>query len=237
MTRRVRAAVAAILVTAVAVVVAGTAGADHAGESITLSQNSGLSDGDTITVTVSGFVPDARPVKLVVAGQGKLVTIPDKLNFDEYAVAPEVSISADGTGTAEFLMYADRGTVQDGTTLNCNVDRCWVIAVQEPFLPEPYYASAEVFFGDNAPDPDEPETTEAPATTEAPETTEAPATTETTEAPEPIDESEEVAAPVESDDDGGSALIWVLLAVAVAAVGGAAFYFTKQKPSDPAASD
>ena len=101
--RTMRTALAGIAAVALAVgtlALVGTApaGAVHAGESITVSKTTGLSDGDAVTVTVGGFTPNAQPVKLVIAGQGTLVTIPDKLNFEEYAVAPTVQIAADGRG-------------------------------------------------------------------------------------------------------------------------------------------
>ena len=221
---------AALLLTAGLLVVGSTsAGAVHAGESITVSQTTGLADGTTVQVTVSGFTPGARPVKLVIAGQGTLVTIPDKLNFDEYAVAPEVPIGPDGTGSAEFIMTADHGTVQDGSTLNCNVDQCWLIAVQEPFLPQPNYASQEIFFGTNG-----PATTAAPAPTEAPPVTEAPTTTEsttTTEATTTTLDTEELATSDEDDEGGSSGLLFVIIAVVVVAVGAGGYYFTKKKPA------
>ncbi len=222
--------IAAVLLAAGLLVVgAGRAGAVHAGESITVSQTSGLADGTTVRVTVSGFTPNAKPVKLVIAGQGTLVTIPDKLNFDEYAVAPEVPIGPDGSGAADFVVVADHGTVQDGSTLDCNVDQCWLIAVQEPFLPQPNYASQEIFFGSNG-----PATTAAPAPTEAPPTTEAPTTTEATTTSE-VTTTTEVTAVTTSDtkDDGGSSgLLFVIIAVVVVAVGAGGYYFTKKKPAE-----
>ena len=223
--------IAAVLLTTGLLVVGSTsAGAVHAGESITVSQTSGLADGTTVQVTVSGFTPGARPVKLVIAGQGSLVTIPDKLNFDEYAVAPEVPIGPDGSGSAEFLVTADHGTVQDGTTLDCNVNQCWLIAVQEPFLPQPNYASQEIFFGTNG-----PATTAAPAPTDAPPVTEASTTTEatttTTEATTTTIDGEELAATAEDDEGGSSGLLFVIIAVVVVAVGAGGYYFTKKKPA------
>ena len=150
-TMRVTAAL--VFATALLAVGVGQASAKHAGESITVSTTTGLADGDTVRVTVAGFTPNANPVKLVIAGQGDLVTIPDKLNFDEYAVAPEVPIAANGTGATDFVMTSDHGTVQDGTTLDCLVDQCWLIAVQEPFLPQPNYASQAISFGNEPPPP------------------------------------------------------------------------------------
>jgi hypothetical protein len=226
-----RAAAAALLAAGLIVLVGSPAGAKHAGESITVSKTTGLVDGDTVQVTVSGFAPNAKPVKLVIAGQGDLVTIPDKLNFDEYAVAPEVPIAADGSGSAELIVTADHGTVQDGSTLDCSTARCWIIAVQEPFLPQPNYASQEIFFGSNGP---ATTTTAAPAettTTAAATTTEAPTTTsEVTETEDEID-TEETAA-VEDDDTGGSnGLLIAIIAVVVVAVGVGGYFLTKKKPA------
>ena len=111
---RVGAAVAVIALTLVAMT-----GTSSAQQSISVSQTQGLQDGQTVTVNLAGFVPGGNDgqhpnAKLVIAGQGEFSTIPDKLNFEEYASAIEVPIQPDGTGVGELLVYADHGTQQDG---------------------------------------------------------------------------------------------------------------------------
>ena len=98
---------------------AAPAGATHRGEAIVLSQANGLTEGQTISVVLSGFVPGGvdgqHPnAKLVIAGQGSFTTIPDKLNFEEYSTAPEVLIQPDGTAVGEITVFTDHGTGNDG---------------------------------------------------------------------------------------------------------------------------
>jgi hypothetical protein len=239
-TSAVRPLVAVALVAGVLLVGAAPASAKHAGETITLSKSEGLSDGETIRVTVTGFTPNAKPVKLVIAGQGTLVTIPDKLNFDEYAVAPEVPIGPDGSGSTDFVVTSDHGVVQDGSTLDCTVSQCWVVAVQEPFLPQPNYASQEIYFGaapTTAPPVTAPPTTAPPVTaapTTAAPTTAAPATTttstSTTTTTEKPDDTEKASA-TEEDEGGGNAALWAIIAAVVVVVAGGGFYLTRRKPA------
>jgi len=220
---------------------ASSAGARHAAESITLSQTSGLAEGGTVRVTVSGFAPNAKPVKLVIAGQGELVTIPDKLNFDEYAIAPEVAIGPDGTGSADLVVTSDHGVVQDGSTLDCYVSQCWVVAVQEPFLPQPNYDSEPIYFaaGSLTPPPVGETPVAATATTAAPvaetpttvaPTTEAPTTTtEPTTTTTEVDASEIAASSTTDEGGGGSGPILAIVAVVVVAVGAGGYFLTKKK--------
>lgn len=203
-----------------------------------MSKTEGLNDGDALTVSITGFAAGGKPAKLVIAGQGKLVTIPDKLNFDEYAVAPEIAIAADGTGTGQMVALADHGTVQDGTTLNCLTQQCWVVAVQEPFLPQPNYASVPIFFagGSVVPTATTAPVTETTAvvvaetTTTVAETTTTSSTTTTTE-PEATTTTEVVDTTGDTgDDEGGSGLTYAIIAgvAALAAAGG--FLATRRKP-------
>ncbi len=207
------------------------AAADHAGETVALSQADGLSDGQTITVTIAGFDPAGKPGKIVTAGQGKLTTIPDKLNFDEYAVAPEITIQPDGTGTGQYIATADHGVVEDGSTLNCLATQCWIVVVQEPFLPQPNYASQPITFeggsiAPSTPDTTAPPATEAPATTEAPTTTVAETTTTTTT-------TKVTVVAVSDEDDGGSGLTFLIIAGVVLVAAGAAYAATRRKaPAD-----
>lgn len=249
-TRFVRAVAVTVGMGASIALVAGPVGATHKGEKITVSKTTGLADGDTVRVTFSGFAPGgvdgSHPnAKIVVAGQGSFNGIPDKLNFDEYASAPEVLVQPDGTGAADYTVYADHGTVQDGSSLNCNVTKCWLIVIQEPFLgPEgqPRYAAQEISFGAaTAPTTAAPvaPTTAAPVveTTVAPvaeTTTTAAVATTTTEAATTTTEAEaEAAGDVTVEDDGGSntGLIIGIVAGALVVLGGGAFLATRKKPS------
>lgn len=223
------------------------AGADHAAEKITLSKTTDLVDGDAVTVTFSGFAAGGKPAKVVIAGQGKLVTLPDKLNFEEYGAAPSAEVGADGTGTLSLIAVADHGTVQDGTTLNCMTQQCWAIVVQEPFLPQPNYAAVPIYFAGGSVRPEgaatetsAAETTAAPETTAAAETTAAP---ETTASAEPTDTADDVAADPEDtkagatdeakdSDDGGNGALYGIIAAVVALVGVGAFLLSKKKAAE-----
>ena len=233
------------------------AGATHAGEKMTVSKTTGLVDGDTVKVTFSGFVPGGvtgqHPnAKIVIAGQGTFTGIPDKLNFDEYANAPQVLVGPDGSGASDYVVFADHGTVQDGTTLNCNVNKCWLVVIQEPFLgPEgqPRYAATPITFGagGGVPAPSTPAPTVPAATVPGANTTVAPvaettttaavaetttttvAETTTTEATTTTTTPEDSTVTVE--DEGSNTGLIVGIAVAAAAVlGGGAFLATRKKP-------
>jgi hypothetical protein len=235
MNRLIRIA-AALGFTVGAVLLGGVgASADHAGETLTASKTDGLNDGDTVTVTFANFNPAGKPVKVVIAGQGKLTTIPDKLNFDEYAVAPTANVGSGGGGSVDIIVVADHGTVQDGTTLDCKTQQCWIIAVQEPFLPQPNYASVPITFAGGsvaaattAPPTAAPDTTAVPAETtttlvEETTTTEVEATTTTTEVV-----ADDAAA--SEEDGGGSGLTYAIIAVVAALAAGAGYYFTRRTP-------
>ena len=215
------------------------ASADHAGEKLVASKTADLTDGETVTVTFSGFAAGAKPAKVVIAGQGELTTIPDKLNFDEYGSAPTATVAPDGTGSLELVATADHGTMQDGTTLDCKIQQCWIIVVQEPFLPQPNYASVPITFAGGsvaAATTAAPETTAAPATTVAPvetvpveTTTTAVALTTTTE---PATTTTVAAVDTASDDEdsGGSGALYAIIAAVVVVLGGAGFFIAKRKP-------
>lgn len=240
---------------------AGTSSANHSGEAIQVSKTSGLSDGETVAVTLSGFVPGGNDgqhpnAKLVIAGQGDFSTIPDKLNFEEYASAIEVVIQPDGTGVGELLVYADHGTQQDGTQLNCNTDPCWIVAVQEPFLPQPNYATVPITFGGAAPAPAAPAAAApaapkaatpaapvttappaptaavAPETTIAAPTTVAPTTTvaTTTTAPKRV---ETAAAASVADSGTESSVLFGIIAVLASLIAGGGFLATRKKDWTP----
>lgn len=249
--RFVRAAAATLGAGVALALVAGPVGATHKGEKITVSKTTGLADGDTVRVTFSGFAPGGvdgvHPnAKIVVAGQATFNGIPDKLNFDEYASAPEVLVQPDGTGAADYTVYADHGTMQDGTTLNCNTAKCWLIVIQEPFLgPEgqPRYAAQEISFGTAvapttaapvAPTTAAPvETTTIPPAAETTTTAAAAVTTTTVAATTTTEAATEAAGDVTVDDEGGSNT-GVIVGVAVAAalvLGGGAFVATRKKPA------
>ena len=239
-------------------VTAGPVGATHKGEKIVVSKTDALQDGDSVRVTFSGFAPGGvdgtHPnAKIVIAGQNTFTGVPDKLNFDEYASAPEVLVGADGTGATDYVVFADHGTVQDGTTLNCAVNKCWLIAIQEPFLgPEgqPRYAAQAISFGSvgvapTAPVPTNttPATTQPSATTAAPgettSTASVPAETTTTTEPEVTTTTEPTATTpddtvtVKDEEGSNTGLIIGIVAGAAVVLGGGAFLATRKKPPMP----
>jgi hypothetical protein len=234
---------------------AGPSGATHAGESIQVSKTTGLADGEVVTVSFANFTPaDAggKPAKIVIAGQGVLTTIPDKLNFEEYATAVEVPVAPDGTGVAELVVFADHGTMNDGTTLDCNVQDCWIVAVQEPFLPQPNYATQQISFGaapapvaaPAAPSGPVAPVTTAPPATVAPETTVPPATvapattiattTTTVATTTTVKERVETAAASSVKDAGtDTGAVFGIIGVLAVLVAGGGFLATRKKASLP----
>lgn len=222
---RVAGAIAAITLSGVSGL-AGTASATHAGETITVSKTTGLADGETVHVTVSHFTPNAKPVKIVIAGQATFTGVPSKLNFTEYASAPTITLAADGTGEADYAVKIDHGMDNDGNPLVCGKggQQCWLIAVQEPFLPQPNYASQEITFGDAAPT-GPTVTIAAPTTTAAEVTTTAP-TVETTTT---TTKKAVVTVTDESKDNGSNTgLIVGIAAGAVVVLGGLGFAMTRR---------
>ena len=191
------------------------------------------------------------PVKVVIAGQGELTTIPDKLNFDEYAAAPPIAVKADGTGTAQLLVYADHGTQQDGSHLDCTKSPCWIVVVQEPFLPQPYYATVPISFGTAAaPTTAKPVPTTAAVVPTSAATTVAPATTAptqatiaetTTVAPTTTEVTTTTAVTVagtntssaKKDDGSNTGLIVGGIIAAVVILGGGGYLATRRKPGGP----
>ena len=262
-----RLGVATAVIALALVAMTGTGSANHQGETIQLSKSAALVDGETLTVSISGFTPGGvdgkHPnAKLVIAGQGEFTTIPDKLNFEEYASAVEVPIQPDGTGTGQLLVYADHGTVQDGSSLNCATDPCWVVAVQEPFLPQPNFASQQVTFGGapaaaaapvaaapiaapKAPTAQAPVTTVAPAApsaTVAPETTiatsatvapTATVATTTTAAPKRVETAAAASVKASGTD---SSVLFGIIAVLAALIAGGGFLATRKKDWTPPAA-
>lgn len=232
-----------------ALVVAGTslafgatalpASAHHADEKVEVSKSTDLSDGETVKVTFSGFTPGGKPAKVVIAGQGELTTIPDKLNFDEYAVAPEVTVAADGTGSADLVVVADHGTVQDGTTLDCKTKQCWIVVVQEPFLPQPNYDTVPITFAGGsvaAPTTVAGATETTAVTAETTPTTVAAAATTTTTAAEATTTTEAelettaTSADSSDDDESGSGALYAIIAAVVVVLGAGGFVIARRKP-------
>ncbi len=221
---RVAGAIAAITLSGVAGL-AGTASATHAGETIVVSKTTGLADGETVHVTVSNFTPAAKPVKIVIAGQATFTGVPSKLNFTEYAAAPTITLAADGTGEADYAVKIDHGMDNDGNPLVCGKggQQCWLIAVQEPFLPQPNYASQEITFGDAAPT-GPTVTIAAPTTTAAVTTTTAPPVeTTTTTAKATVTVTDD-----SKDNGSNTGLIVGIAAGAVVVLGGLGFAMTRR---------
>lgn len=153
-------------------------GATHDGETITVSRFSGLSDGEVVQVTFGGMTPASaggKPVKVVISGQKEFTTVPDKLNFAEYGAATPIPVADDGTGSTPFTATIDHGTDNTGAPFVCGpTTPCYIVAIQEPFLPLPRWAVQEITFGAApGPAPTEAATTAAPTTAAAPTTTEA----------------------------------------------------------------
>jgi hypothetical protein len=220
---------------------APVAAADHAGETVTVSKTTDLAEGETVTVRFSGFTFGGDKARVVTAGQGKLTTVPDKLNFDEYANAPTVDVGPDGTGSFEYVVVSDHGTTPSGAALNCKVEQCWIIVVQTPFRPQPNYASVPITFAGGSVAASE--TTTAPTTAASPAaeapaqttTTAAPATTTTAvmaEATTTTVKTAEAASSKSSStkDSGGSGALYAIIAAVVVLLGAGGFAIARKKP-------
>ena len=221
---RLAAAGAAVLALAALAVSPALAdhGLGHNGETMTLSKEADIADGETVTVTLTSFLPEAS------------ITVVTCYNFPSAGPADcelsnygqhTATADADGMATVEYPVSVVPG--------RCDHENSCFVVAGDGIGPNANYAGVEITFAmveEAAPEPEptaapepEPEPTAAPETTAAPEPEPEPAP-ETTAAPEPEPEPEPTAAPAPAtsdDDDGGSAgLIVVIAVVAVVVVGG-----------------
>ncbi len=228
---------------ATAILAAGTgaflvipAGATHDGETITVSRFDGLADGDVVDVTFAKFTPTSaggKPVKVVIAGQKEFTTVPDKLNFAEYGAAPKLDVAADGTGKTTFTVKKDHGTDNNGAPFVCGqTGPCYIVAIQEPFMPIPRWAVQEITFGGSGAPvtaaPAATTTTEVVATT----TTEAATTTTTVKAAVMTEAPKDSTVKEESSNTG---LIIGGIAAAVVVLGGIGFALSRKSRGDDGA--
>lgn len=187
-------------------------GPNHNGEMMELSKSEDLEDGETVTVTVSNFLPGNTVTVLTcynfpVAGPGDC----DFSNMGQFTAM----VGDDGTATVEYPVNMVPGRCDASTS-------CFVIA-SDGIGPASNSAAQAFTFAATAmaePEPTEapaPTTTAAPPTTTAapPPTTAAPPPTTAAPAPEP---TEAAAAPADAADDGGSAATWLVPVIIVAAV-------------------
>lgn len=207
-------------------------GLGHNGETMTVSKDADIADGETVTVELTSFLPDAS------------ITVVTCYNFPSAGPADcelsnygqhTATAGADGTATVEYPVSVVPG--------RCDHENPCHIVAGDGIGPNANYAGVQVTFAvveaaaeeepadeaveeeaaeeEAAPEP-APETTAAPA----PETTAAPAP-ETTAAPEPEPEPTAAPAPAATDSDsggGGSAgLVVVIVVVAAVVVGGGVF--------------
>ncbi len=203
-------------------------GLGHNGETLTVSKDADIADGETVTVELESWLP------------GATITVVTCYNFPSAGPADcelsnygqhTIIAADDGTATLEYPVSVVPGRCD-------HENQCYIVA-GDGIGPNANYAGALVSFAvveeaaaeeetmaeeEAAPEPTAapaPETTAAPEP--EPEPTAAPAP-ETTAAPEPEPEPTAAPAPAPSDGDnggGGSAgLIVVIVVVAVAVVGG-----------------
>ena len=213
-------AIAGAAVLALAALAVSPAVADHGlghnGETMTLSKEADIADGETVTVTLTSFLPDAS------------ITVVTCYNFPSAGPADcelsnygqhTATADADGMATVEYPVSVIAG--------RCDHENPCHIVAGDGIGPNANYAGVQVTFAvveDAAPEPEptaapEPEPTPTPETTAAPEPEPEPAP-ETTAAPAP--EPTAAPAPAPSDDDGGGSagLIVLIAVVAVVLVGG-----------------
>jgi len=228
------AAATAILAAGSGALFAAPASATHDGETIKVSKFDGLSDGDVVDVSFAGFTPASaggKPAKVVIAGQKEFTTVPDLLNFEEYGAAEKLNVADDGTGSTTITVKKDHGIMNSGVPLVCGeTGPCYIVAIQEPFLPLPRWSVQEITFG-GATTP----VTEAPAATS---TTEIAAETTTTEAATTTTTEKPVEVPLDStveekkDDSSNTGLIIGGIAAAVVVLGGIGFALSRKSKGD-----
>ena len=228
---RLAAAGAAVLALAALAVSPALAdhGLGHNGETMTLSKEADIADGETVTVELTSFLPDAS-ITVVTCYNFPAVGPADceLSNYGQHTTTAD----ADGMATVEYPVSVVEGRCDhenpcyivagDGIGPNANyagVQVTFAMVEEEAAMEE---AEEEAMVEEEAMEEEEeaapaPETTAAPA----PETTAAPAP-ETTAAPEPEPEPTAAPAPAPSDDGGGGSagLIVLIAVVAVVVVGG-----------------
>lgn len=211
---------AGVLATCTSLLLAPAAAADHGGpshngETMELSKSEDISDGESVTVMVSSFLPGNTVTVLTcynfpVAGPGDC----DFSNMGQYTA----TVGDDGTAAVEYTVNMVPGRCDAGTA-------CYIVA-SDGIGPSSNSAAQQFTFAATAMAEPEPEPTEAPAptTTAAPPTTAAPVPTTTAAPPttaapesEPVEETAAPAAEADSDG-GGSVWGWLLPVIIVVAV-------------------
>jgi hypothetical protein len=192
---------------------AGASGvsADHAGETATSETAEGLTDGQTITISVANMkMPGMNTAQIMMANTWPVVG-PEAFNLAEFGDAPTVTINPDGTGTFDYTVKLDHGT------FNCLEIQCHVVIFQGMGF-DSYTAGLPVSFADPAAATTPP--TEAPAASEAPAATEAPVAVDAA-APEEEESGD--------DSGGGSAGIIIAIVAAVVVIGGGGAVLAKRR--------
>lgn len=157
-----RLAVAGAVILAVTALTASHTSADHGlghnGETMTLSKDSGITDGETITVSLSSFLPDAS------------ITVVTCFNFPAAGPADcelsnygqhTATAAADGTATVEYPVMVIPG--------RCDHENACYIVAGDGLGPNANYAGVQITFagGEGAAEPpagDEPAAADTPAT-------------------------------------------------------------------------
>jgi len=197
------------LASAVALVVAAPTAAQPASPAISLEPSTGLSAGDTVTVTGTGFSPSSA---IGVSMCAAVVTSGGSCDFSGARVG-----TSDATGgfTLELPVAGSITTPAEGT-IDCAPDRCGIGAANLDVDTE--VAAAPLEFG------------EGRATT----TEEAEARSTRTTADDD-EQAEEAAAPAEDEDDDGGRNPLTLLVLAALIVGLAylVFFIVRRTRSTP----
>lgn len=222
---RLAAAGAAVLALAALAVSPALAdhGLGHNGETMTLSKEADIADGETVTVELTSFLPDAS-ITVVTCYNFPAVGPADceLSNYGQHTTTAD----ADGMATVEYPVSVVEGRCDhenpcyivagDGIGPNANYAGVQVTfaMVEEEAMEEEEEAMAEEEAMEEEEAAPAPETTAAPP----PETTAAPAP-ETTAAPAPEPAPTAAPAPAPSDgDSGGGSSAGLIAAIAVAAV-------------------
>lgn len=227
---RLAAAGAAVLALAALAVSPALAdhGLGHNGETMTLSKEADIADGETVTVELTSFLPDAS-ITVVTCYNFPAVGPADceLSNYGQHTTTAD----ADGMATVEYPVSVVEGRCDhenpcyivagDGIGPNANYAGVQVTfaMVEEEAMEEEEEAMVEEEAMEEEEAAPAPETTAAPP----PETTAAPAPeTTAAPAPEPAPTAAPAPAPSDGDSGGGSSagLIVLIAVVAVVVVGG-----------------
>lgn len=157
-----RLAAAGVVILAVTALMASHTSADHGqghnGETMTLSKDSGISDGETITVSLSSFLPGAAIT--VVTCYNFPALGPADCELSNYGLHTATA-GDDGTATVEYPVSVISG--------RCDHENACYIVAGDGIGPDANYAGVQISFaGPGGEGTEEPSATDEPPATDPP---------------------------------------------------------------------